>query len=106
MNKKQTRVRALVDSGSNGCAFPRFLAEHVGYDLTVSKTGSNVNMGIGGIEIKSWEHPFIIALLAPNAARRWIAWTCFVWMAKCIVPSTTPALRHVANAVKLWSVEE
>lgn len=63
---------ALLDTGADSCLFPKFVADVTAHDLKNSKVQKDVSYGVAGIEMETWKHSFVIALLSPDRSK--IVW--------------------------------
>lgn len=58
---------AIIDTGADKCAFPKFAADSTGHILKGKGVKSSFNGGISGTKTNTWKHTFRIGILDPLA---------------------------------------
>ena len=100
---QRIRVDALIDTGADACSFPKHLADITGHNLKGSNVESSVSSGIGGVEIKTWKHSFLIGLLDPTS-NRVLKWTN-KQLIDCFDHNNAPPLLGSKNFLKDFIIE-
>ncbi|AYN04777.1 hypothetical protein [Flavobacterium sp. 140616W15] len=65
-NGKQHIFNALLDSGADACAFPKYVVDSTGHNLKAVDVINSVSTGIGGVPVTTWKHSFLIGLVHPS----------------------------------------
>ena len=97
------RTDALIDTGADACSFPKYLADITGHKLKGTDVDSSVTSGIGGIEIKTWKHTFLIGLLDPSG-NSILKWTN-KQLIDCFDHNNAPPLLGAKNFLKDFIIE-
>lgn len=95
---QQLKTKALVDTGADACSFPEFIATATGHNLKGVNVTSSVSSGIGGTEIKTWKHSFIIGILDPSNTKV-LKWSKLE-LIDCFEHNNAPPLLGVKNFLK------
>ena len=82
-------VFALIDTGADGCVFPKNLADKLGHDFSGNGVKSVVTGGIGG-KSKTLQHTFKIELL--NSDRNKVVWSAGDVLVDCIDQNIPPLI--------------
>jgi len=65
----QIKINALIDTGADKCAFPRYCADATKHNLKGKGVKKEISGGIGGIQVPTWIHTFVICLLDPTGKK-------------------------------------
>lgn len=102
MTGQQLKTQALVDSGADSCAFPEFTASATGHNLKGVDVINSVNTGIGGVDVPTWKHTFVIGLLDPTGAKV-LKFTDRI-LVDCFEHNNAPPLLGTANFLNTFKV--
>lgn len=87
------RLWALVDTGADGCVFPKFVAEQTKHNLKGDGVKSGIMQGAGENKIETWKHTFKIELLCPF--KKDVIWHSKPNLIDCFDHDNAPALLGV-----------
>ena len=94
----KVNVMALVDTGADACAFPEHVASGTKHILKGVNVVNSVSSGIGGVDVSTWKHTFVIGLLDPTF-QKVIKWTDRI-LIDCFEHNNAPPLLGTENFLK------
>ena len=92
------KTMALVDTGADACAFPEHVATLTRHILKGVNVVNSVSSGIGGVDVATWKHTFVIGLLDPSM-KNVIKWTDRI-LIDCFEHNNAPPLLGTENFLK------
>lgn len=82
------RSRALLDTGADACVFPRIVTDITQHSLQGEGVLSSITRGIGGMDLKTWKHTFVIQLYTSDQKR--IVWESEPELVDCVEHNNIP----------------
>lgn len=96
-------TKGLIDTGADSCAFPQHIAKFTNHNLKGVGVTSSVNSGIGGVDVSTWKHTFLIGLLNPQFTSV-LKWSEKI-LVDCFEHDKTPPLLGTTNFLKDFTVK-